>query len=54
MRGPRLNTPSFLKNNRGAWHLGAMARLKPGVPTAQAAAEMADLGRQLEKEYTPT
>ena len=44
-------TPNFLRENRGAWYLGAMARLKPGVTIGQAAAEMADLGRQLEKEF---
>ena len=44
-------TTSFTTTNRGAWNLAAMARLKPGVTIDQAAAEMADLGRQLEKEY---
>ena len=44
-------TPRFLRENRGAWYLGAMARLKPNVTMEQAATEMAGLGRQLEKEF---
>lgn len=42
---------SFTSTNRGAWYLAAMARLKPGVTIDQAALEMADLGRQLERQY---
>jgi putative ABC transport system permease protein len=48
---PAEYTPSFVHENRGAWYLGAMARLKPNVTVDQAATEMADLGRQLEKEF---
>src|SRR5579864_354385 len=48
---PAEYTPSFLRDNRGAWYLNAMARLKPKVTLEQAAAEMADLGRQLERQY---
>ncbi|HEY6358613.1 MAG TPA: ABC transporter permease, partial [Vicinamibacterales bacterium] len=48
---PAEYTPSFVRENRGAWYLNAMARLEPNVTTQQAAAEMADLGRQLERQY---
>jgi putative ABC transport system permease protein len=48
---PAEYTPSFLRDNRGAWYLNAMARLKSTVTVEQAAAEMADLGRQLERQY---
>ncbi len=48
---PAEYTPSFLRDSRGAWYLDAMARLKPNVTIEQAAAEMADLGRQLERQY---
>ena len=42
---------SFTTTNRGAWYLGAIGRLKPGVAMAQAQAEFAGLARQLETEY---
>ncbi len=48
---PAEYTPSYTRDNRGAWYIHAMARLKPGVTMAQAAVEMADLGRQLERQY---
>jgi putative ABC transport system permease protein len=48
---PAEYTPSFLRDSRGAWYLNAIARLAPKVTIPQAAAEMADLGRQLEHQY---
>ena len=48
---PSTYNDSFLHTNRGAWFLEAFGRLKPGVTIDQAATEMADLGRQLEREY---
>jgi len=48
---PAEYSPKFLRDNRGAWYLDAMARLKPGVTVEQGAAEMADLGRVLERQY---
>jgi putative ABC transport system permease protein len=48
---PAEYTTTFTHDNRGAWYLSAMGRLKPGVTVAQAAAEMADLARQAEHDY---
>jgi putative ABC transport system permease protein len=48
---PAEYTTVFTHDNRGSWYLSAMARLKPGVTVAQAAAEMADLARQAEHDY---
>jgi len=48
---PAPYTDAFKRTNRGAWYLEGFARLKPGVTVEQAATEMADLGRQLEREY---
>ncbi len=48
---PAEYTESFKVTNRGAWFLGVIGRLKPGVDVSQARAEMAGLGRQLEAEY---
>jgi predicted permease len=36
---------------RGAWYLGSVARLKPGVPLDQARAELQGIGENLEREY---
>jgi putative ABC transport system permease protein len=41
----------FTTTNRGAWYLGAIGRLKPGVKIEQAQAEFTGLARQLETEY---
>jgi len=41
----------FLTKNRGAWYLGAIARLAPGVSLQQAAAEMQTIAGQLEREH---
>jgi putative ABC transport system permease protein len=48
---PAEYTPAFLRDNRGAWYLNAMARLKPDVTIEQGAVEIADLGRALERQY---
>jgi putative ABC transport system permease protein len=48
---PAAYTETFTTTNRGAWFLGAIGRLRPGVSLAQARAEVAGLGRQLETEY---
>ena len=42
---------SYTNTNRGAWFLGAIGRLKPGVPVEQAKAEFNSLARQLETEF---
>ena len=42
---------SYTNTNRGAWFLGAIGRLKAGVPVEQAKAEFNTLARQLETAY---
>jgi putative ABC transport system permease protein len=41
----------FVAKQRGAWFLGVVARLKPGVSPAQSAAEVETLGRNLARQY---
>jgi putative ABC transport system permease protein len=41
----------FRESNRGAWYLGVIGRLKPGITVAQAAADIAGIGKGLEKQY---
>jgi putative ABC transport system permease protein len=42
---------NFATKQRGAWFLQVVARLKPGVTPAQAAAEVELIGRNLERQY---
>ena len=42
---------SYTSTNRGAWFLGAVGRLKPGVRVEQAKTEFGGLAHQLETEY---
>ena len=41
----------FVRKQRGAWYLSVVARLKPGVTAAQAAAEIETIGRNLARQY---
>ena len=42
---------SYTSTNRGAWFLGAIGRLRPGVGIEQANAEFTGLARRLEQAY---
>ena len=42
---------SYRQTNRAAWIVDVVARLKPGVSSMQAAAEMKTIGAQLEREH---
>jgi putative ABC transport system permease protein len=42
---------NFVSKQRGAWYLGVVARLKPGIRPEQSAAEVETLGRNLAREY---
>jgi putative ABC transport system permease protein len=44
-------TENFRVTSRGAWYLDAVARLKPGVTLEQAQAEVATIGKALERQY---
>ena len=41
----------FRASNRGAWYIGAIGRLKPGVPAERAAADVAAIARRLQKQF---
>ena len=41
----------FRTKSRGAWYLGVIARLKPGVPMSRARDEMAMIGGRLARDY---
>jgi putative ABC transport system permease protein len=41
----------FVSRQRGAWYLGVVARLKPGVTAQQSAAEVQGIGRTLARQY---
>ncbi|HEY6547343.1 MAG TPA: ABC transporter permease, partial [Vicinamibacteria bacterium] len=41
----------FRSNSRGAWYLGVIGRLKPGVAVAQANQEVATIAERLAREY---
>ena len=42
---------ALVSTQRGAWFLGVIARLKPGVTPEQAAAEVETIGRNLARQY---
>ncbi len=44
-------TESFVSQQRAAWYLRVVARLKPGVTPEQSAAEVETLGRNLARQY---
>ncbi len=41
----------FRADNRGAWYLNVIGRLKPGVPAGQAATDVQAIARRLERQY---
>ncbi|MEP6691037.1 MAG: ABC transporter permease [Gemmatimonadaceae bacterium] len=48
---PLVYDERFTMKSRGAWYIGAVARLKPGVSEGEAAAEVQTIGKRLEQQY---
>ena len=48
---PILHDEDFRVGNRGAWYLDVIGRLKDGVTPAQAATDVENIGRRLERQY---
>jgi putative ABC transport system permease protein len=44
-------TEDFTRNQRGAWYVNVIGRVKNGIPLEQVTAEVATIGRQLAKQY---